>query len=76
MKSVKRRASLLILLGLVLCGLQTAVWSRSMRHDHSETAKQDSESQNPPSEIPGVAGLFLLFAAGTIVVMAAPAYSE
>jgi ABC-type Fe3+ transport system permease subunit len=76
MPSVKRRAIVLILLGLVLCALQTGVWSRSIRHDHSQTDVQDSESQNPPTEMPGVAGLFLLFAAGAIVVMAAPPYSE
>ena len=76
MRSVKRRAVVLVILALVLCAFQAVVWGRSMAHDPSETAKQDSESQNPPSEIPGVAGLFLLFAAGAIVVMAAPPFSE
>jgi len=72
MKSMKRRAIVLIVLALVLCAFQAVVWGRSMRHDHSETAKQDSESQNPPTEIPGVAGICLLMAAGALVVMRPP----
>ncbi|MGC1415372.1 MAG: hypothetical protein WA817_08835 [Candidatus Acidiferrum sp.] len=76
MRLAKRRAVLLIVFALVLFALQAGVWKRSMAHDHSETAKQNSESQHPPTEIPGVAGVCLLLAAGALVVMAAPPYSE
>jgi hypothetical protein len=72
MQSAKRRAMVLILLALVLFALQAGVWSRSIARDHSETAKQDSESQHPPTEIPGVAGICLLLAASAVVVMRPP----
>lgn len=68
MESAKRHAVVLILVALVLFALQAGVWSRSVVHDYSETAKQNSESQHPPSEIPGVAGICLLLAAGALVV--------
>jgi hypothetical protein len=72
MQSAKRRAIILVLVALVLCALQAGVWSRSMRHDPSETAKQDSESQHPPTEIPGIAGICLLMAASAVIVMRPP----
>jgi hypothetical protein len=72
MRTAKRRAIVLIALALVLFGLQAGVWKRSIAHDHSETAKQNSESQHPPTEIPAVAGICLLLAAGAVVVMRPP----
>ncbi|MGH9743325.1 MAG: hypothetical protein ACRD51_13355 [Candidatus Acidiferrum sp.] len=68
MQSAKRYAVVLIVLALILCAFQAIVWSRSVVHDHSETAKQNSESQHPPTEIPGIAGICLLLAAGGIAV--------
>ncbi len=68
MRLAKRRAVLLIVVALVLFALQAGVWSRSVAHDHSETAKQNSESQHPPTEIPGVAGICLLLAAGALAM--------
>ena len=72
MRVAKRRAMLLIVLGLALFALQAGVWRQSVARDHPETAKQNSESQHPPTEMPGLAGVCLLLAAGAIVVMAPP----
>ena len=75
MQVAKRRAILLVFVGLVLIALQAGLWSHSVAPDHSETDKQDTENQHPPTEIPGLAGFCLLIAAGAIVVMGPP-FSE
>ncbi|MGB8659355.1 MAG: hypothetical protein WCD34_02960 [Candidatus Acidiferrum sp.] len=75
MRLAKRRAILLIFVALVLFALQAGLWSHSVAQDHSETDKQDSENQHPPTEIPGLAGFCLLIAAGAVVIMG-PSYSE
>ena len=72
MRLAKRRAILFIFIALVLFALQAGLWSHSVAHDHSETDKQDSENRHPPTEIPGLAGICLLLAAGAVIVMGPP----
>jgi hypothetical protein len=68
MRLKKKRLNViaLIVFSLVLCALQAGIWARSTMHARSETDKANIESQHPPSEIAGIAGIFLLTAAGVI----------
>jgi len=68
MRFKKKRTNLiaLIIFSLVLCAIQAGVWARSTIHARSETDKANIESQHPPSEIAGIAGVFVLTAAGVI----------
>jgi hypothetical protein len=54
------------MLSLILCAMQAGIWARSTIHARSETEKANLESQHPPNEIAGVAGIFLLVTAGVI----------
>jgi uncharacterized membrane protein YidH (DUF202 family) len=67
MELAKRKAILLTVIAVVLCILQAGIWMRSTAHEHSEIQKADAESQNPPTEIPGIAGFCLFIAAAVIV---------
>jgi hypothetical protein len=54
----------LVVVSLLLTLAQALVWKHSVQRGGSETQKIDVEVQNPPTEIPGVAGMTLLIAAG------------
>jgi hypothetical protein len=66
MRNQKRNAIGLLVLGLILCAIQAGVWARSTAPARSETDKQNIEGHRPPSEMAGVAGTFLLIAAGVV----------
>jgi hypothetical protein len=62
---IKMKSGIVIIaVSLILMLAQALVWRHSVRRGGSETQKIDVESQQPPTEIPGVAGLALLVAAG------------
>ena len=69
MRFKKKRINLiaLIIFSLVLCAIQAGVWARSTIHACSETDKANIESQHPPSEIAGLAGIFLLLTAAGVI---------
>ena len=66
MRHQKRNAIGLLLLGIVLCAIQAAVWAWSTAPARSETDKQNTEQHQEPNELAGVAGTFLLIAAGVV----------
>jgi ABC-type Fe3+ transport system permease subunit len=60
-------AIIVIVISLILMGAQALVWRHSTHRAASETQTIDVESQHPPAEMPGVAGLTLLFLAGVLL---------
>jgi hypothetical protein len=67
MRRKGRYAVVLIVLSLVLIGAQALIWRHSTRRGDSETQKANLETQRPPTEVPGVAGLTLLTIAGVFL---------
>ena len=59
-----RSGAVLIAVSSILMLAQALVWRHSVRRAGSETQKIDVEAQSPPTEIPGLAGITLLVAAG------------
>jgi hypothetical protein len=58
-----------IVISLILIGGQALVWRHSTHRAASETQKIDLETEHPPTELPGLAGLTLLcIAAGLLSV--------
>ena len=66
LKNKKMNVIALLILSLILCAIQVGIWARSTAHARSETDKANIEGQHPPSEIAGVAGIFLLITTGVI----------
>ena len=66
MRHQKKNAIALLLLGVVLCAIQAGVWARSTAPARSETDKQNAEQRHQPNEMAGLAGTFLLIAAGAV----------
>ena len=76
MNITKRRAVTFTVIALLLCALQAGIWMRSTAHARSQTDVANKESQHPPTEIPGIAGLSLLIAVGVLVSIPQPHSSE
>lgn len=66
MRNQKRNAVGLLALGLILCVVQAGIWLGSTASARSETDKQNAEQRHAPNEMAGVAGIFLLIAAGVL----------
>lgn len=66
MRNRKRNATGLFVTSLILFAIQAGIWARATRHAHSETDKQNIEIRHQPNEMAGIAGMFLLLAAGVI----------
>jgi hypothetical protein len=67
MRRKQHLAVVVIVISLILIGTQALVWRHSTHRATSETQKSDLESQHPPTEMPGVAGLTLLVLAGVLL---------
>jgi hypothetical protein len=67
MRRKQQLAVIVIILSLILMGAQALVWRHSTHRAVSETQKSDLESQHPPTEAPGLAGLTLLVLAGVML---------
>lgn len=65
----KHKAIAVFVVSLVLFAIQAGLWIRSTDHARTETDKQNLEERHPPTEIAGVAGLFLLVVAGIIAAV-------
>jgi hypothetical protein len=63
----RQLATAVIVISLLLIGTQALVWRHSTHCAASETQKSDLESQHPPTEAPGLAGLTLLVLAGVLL---------
>lgn len=66
MRNQKRNAIGLFVLGVILCAIQAVVWGKETAPAQSETDKQNIEQHRAPNELAGVAGTFLLIAAGVV----------
>ena len=66
MRHQKRNAIALFVLGVILCAIQAVLWARETAPARSETDKQNIEQRRSPNEMAGVAGTFLLIAAGVV----------
>ncbi len=62
----KRPSVALLVLSLLLFGVQAGLWAHSTAHARTETDKQNLMGKNPPTEVPGAAGMLLLVAAAVI----------
>jgi hypothetical protein len=62
----KRNSIGLFVLSLVLFMVQAGLWVHSSAPAHTETDKQNMEGNHPPTEIPGLVGMFLLVAAAAV----------
>ena len=76
MRVARRNAILLTAIALILCILQAGVWVHSTAHDHSETQKINTETQDPPTEIPGLAAFCLFVVAGAMAALPHPPFSD
>jgi hypothetical protein len=56
----------LLVFAVILCAVQAEVWAQSTSHTSSETDTANTVSQQPPSEIAGLAGTCLLVVAGVV----------
>jgi uncharacterized membrane protein YidH (DUF202 family) len=65
----RNKAIAVFIVSLVLFAIQAGLWMRATAHARNETDKQNLEEHRPPTEIAGVAGLFLLVVAGVIAAV-------
>jgi hypothetical protein len=72
MRNKNQKTIVLTAVALVLCVLQAGIWIRATEHARTLTALQNKEGQQPSTDIPGVAGLCLLIAAGVVASMPSP----
>lgn len=56
----------LLVVALILFATQAGIWVRETAHAQSETDKQNIEIQHAPNEMPFVASILLLIAAGAL----------
>ncbi len=69
MRKRKQIAIALFVVAIFLFGIQAGIWAKSTSQARSETDKQNIEQRHPPNELAGVAGIFLLIAAGVVASM-------
>jgi hypothetical protein len=67
MQTKKRRATVLIVIALILFVFQAGFWVKSTAHVRSQTDEANRIIQHSPTEIPGVAAFCLLVIAGVLV---------
>jgi hypothetical protein len=66
MRHKKRNAIALLVISLILFSFEAGIWARSTMHARSETDKQNILGHHQPTEIPAIAGMFLLIIAGIV----------
>jgi hypothetical protein len=66
MRHKKRTTIALSVVSLILFAFEAGIWAKSTSHARSETDKQNILGRHQPTEIPAIAGAFLLIAAAIV----------
>lgn len=56
-----------VVVAVILCVVQAVLWAKSTTRATSQSDEQNIEIDNPPSEIPGIAGITLLVLSGVLL---------